>query len=308
MALYHLGERVSPYIARLEREGFEVVRNPVGRCLTEDELVETLPGVFATIAGVEPYTERVFRAAPDPRIVARYGVGPDAVDVAAATRHGVAVAMAFGTNHEAVADSTLTLMAAVVGNVVPHHMRVRRGEWRMDIHPGLWRATVGIVGLGRIGKARLGAAEASRMRILAYDAVPDVAFARENGIEFVPLETLLREADIVTPHAPHTPETEDLINRERLALMKPTAYLVNTARGGLVDETALCEALASERLAGAGLDVFNNEPPTGSPPLDLNNVVLSLALRGVEYDIRGSGGQPVHRFYSGVRPRHRARP
>lgn len=280
MALHHLGERVTPYVRRLEREGFEVIRNPVGRCLTEDELVEILPGIFATIAAIEPYTDRVFEAARDLKIVARYGVGYDQVDVAAATRHGVAVAMAFGTNHEAVADSTLTLMAAMVGNVIQHHLTVSRGGWGMEIHPGLWRATVGIVGLGRIGKAVARRCRGFEMRILAYDAVPDVAFAQDNGIHLVPLDRLLREADIVTLHAPHTPETENLIDRERLALMKPTAYLVNTARGGLVDEVALYAALTSGRLAGAGLDVFRKEPPAGSPLLGLDNVVLSPHCAG----------------------------
>ncbi len=280
MALYQLGERVNPYIARLEREGFEVVRNLVGRCLTEEEMVGILPGVFATVAGIEPYTERVFQAGRELRIVARYGVGYDKVDVAAATRHGVAVAMAFGTNHEAVADSTLTLMAAVVGNVVRHHLLVSRGGWGMDLRPGLWRATVGIVGLGRIGKAVARRCRGFEMRILAYDVVPDVAFAQENGIHLVPLDALLREADIVTLHAPHTPETENLINRDRLALMKPGAYLVNTARGGLVDEGALYEALVSGRLAGAGLDVFKREPPAGSPLLGLDNVLLSPHCAG----------------------------
>ncbi len=275
MALFHLGERAVPYVQRLEREGFAVVPNPTGRWLTEDELIHMLPGVFATIAGIEPYTERVFAAARDLKIVARYGVGYEMVDVEAATRHGVAIALAVGTNHEAVADSTLTLMAAVVGNVVRHHLRVSRGEWQMDLHPGLWRATVGIVGLGRIGKAVAQRCRGFEMRILAYDLVPDAAFAEGNGIQLVPLEVLLREADIVTLHAPLTPETESLMNRERLALMKPGAYLVNTARGGLVDEAALYAALTSGHLAGAGLDVFRHEPPTGSPLLALDNVVLS---------------------------------
>ena len=280
MALSHLGDRVVPYVQRLEREGFEVIRNPAGRCLTEDELIEILPGIFATIAAIEPYTDRVFEAARDLEIVARYGVGYDKVDVAAATHHGVAVAMAFGTNHEAVADSTLTLMAAVVGNVVRHHQRVRQGGWGMDMHPGLWRATVGIVGLGRVGKAVARRCRGFEMRILVYDVVPDVAFAREYGLTLVALDTLLQEADIVTLHAPHTPETEYLINRDRLARMKRGAYLVNTARGGLVDEEALYEALTSGRLAGAALDVFRNEPPMGSPLLDLDSVVLSPHCAG----------------------------
>jgi D-3-phosphoglycerate dehydrogenase len=171
-------------------------------------------------------------------------------------------------------------MAAIVGKVVPAHLEVKRGGWGQDLHPGLWRASVGIVGLGRIGKAVARRCRGFKMRILAYDSVPDVAFARENGVSLVPLDTLLREADIVTLHAPHTPETENLINREQLALMKPGAYLINTARGGLVDEEALYEALTSGRLAGAGLDVFRNEPPVGSPLLGLGNVVLSPHCAG----------------------------
>lgn len=297
MALYHLGQRAVPYMQRLEREGFEVVPNPVGRRPTEEEMVRILPGVFATIAGIEPYTERVFQAALDLKIVARYGVGYDMVDVAAATRHGVAVAMAFGTNHEAVADSAFTLMAAIVGNVVSAHLEVKRGGWGTDLHPGLWRATVGIVGLGRIGKAVARRCRGFEMRILAHDAVPDVAFARENGISLVPLDTLLREADIVTLHAPHTPETENLINRERLALMKPGAYLVNTARGGLVNEEALYEALTSGRLAGAGLDVFRNEPPVGSPLLGLRNVVMSPHNAGSNATSEAAG---VHRCIDSI--------
>jgi phosphoglycerate dehydrogenase-like enzyme len=275
MGSFQFGERGAPFIQRLEEAGLEVIRNPYGRLLTEDEVIAHLPGVLATFASVEPYTERVFRAAPDLRIIARFGVGYDKIDVPAATRHGVLVAMAFGTNHETVADSAFTLMAAVVTRTVPHHLRVKSGAWGFQINPGLWRLTVGIVGLGRIGKALARRCRGFEMRILAYDTQPDVAFAREHGIEMVPLERLLREADVVSLHAPHTQETDCLINRERLALMKPTAYLVNTSRGGLVDEGALCEALTSGRLAGAGLDVFQKEPPVGSPLLALENVVLS---------------------------------
>ena len=203
MALYHLGERVNPYIARLEREGFEVVRNPVGRCLTEDELVRILPGVFATVAGVEPYTERVFRAAPDLRIVARYGVGYDKVDVAAATRRGVAVAMAFGTNHEAVADSALTLMAAVVGNVVRHHLRGESGRVGHGHSPRSLARHGGDRGAGADRQGRSPALPGLR------DAHPGVRRrsrcrlrARERHHASCRWTTLLREADIVTLHAP----------------------------------------------------------------------------------------------------------
>ncbi len=283
IALYHLGERARPLIERLEQGGCEVARNPLGRSYTEDELIKVLPGTFATIAAVEPYTDRVFDAAKDLKVVARYGVGYDAVDVAAATRHGVAIAMAFGANHEAVADSAFTLLASVVQQTVPTHLYVKSGGWRSGkIHPGLWKLTVGIIGLGRIGKAMARRCRGFDMRLLAYDIKPDYAFAREHGVEFVPLEKLFGEADVVTVHAPHSPETDKMVNRKRLALMKRGSYLINTARGGLVDEEALYEALTNGRLAGAGLDVFRAEPlPKDSPLLTLENVVLSPHTAGL---------------------------
>lgn len=282
VTVHHLASRDAPYLTRLEQAGFEVIRNPPGRHYTEAELIDALPGVFATLAGGEPYTDRVFREAEDLRVVARFGVGYDMIDVSAASRHGVVIAMAFGTNHEAVADYTFALMAALAGNVVRHHLTVKGGGWGCDFHPGLWRATVGIVGLGRIGRALARRCRGFEMRVLAYDTQPDAAFARDHGIALVSLDTLLREADFVTLHAPHAPDTENLINRDRLALMKPTAFLVNTARGALVDEEALYEALVSEKIAGAGLDVFKREPPTGSPLLNLDNVLTSPHAAGMD--------------------------
>ena len=280
LALYSQGERLTAYARQLEESGFEVRRNPHRRFFTEDELCEALGGVFATVAGNEPYTERVFRAATGLKVVARWGVGYDQVDVPAATRHGVAVAMAFGSNHEAVADCTLALMGAVTEKLIIHDRRVKAGGWGYEPHRGLWRSTVGIVGIGRIGKAVARRCRGFEMRVLAHDVQPNMAFAEAHNITFVPLETLLREADFVTLHGPQTPETTHVINRERLARMKPTAVLINTARGGLVDEAALYEALVSGRIAGAGLDVFQHEPATGSPLLSLDNVVCTPHMGG----------------------------
>ena len=275
MGVYHLGDRAIPFIRRMEEAGLEVIHNPLGRFYTEDELIAVLPGVLGTFAGIEPYTDRVFRKAKDLQIVARYGVGYDKIDVAAATRHGVMIAMAFGTNHEAVADSAFALMAAVVQKTVTHHLRVKEGGWGMDIHPGLWRMTVGIIGLGRIGKAMARRCPGFEMRVMAYDIKPDIAYARRHGIELVSLETLLRESDVVTLHIPHTLQTDNFMNQKRFQRMKPTAYLINTSRGGVVDEEALYEALTSGKIAGAGLDVFKHEPPKRSPLLNLDNVVFS---------------------------------
>ena len=274
--------RPAAFLAPLREAGFEVVMNDKDRLLTEDELIERLPGVVATIAGGEPYTERVFASAPQLRVVARFGVGYDRVDVAAATRHGVAVAMAFGTNHESVADYAFALTIGLALELLPHHGRVRGAGWGCGFHPGLWGRCMGIVGLGRIGKAMARRCRAFDMRLLAADPVADETFAAANGIELVALDDLLRRADFVSLHTPLAPETRHLIARRELALMRPTAFLVNTARGGLIDEIALHEALISGRLAGAGLDVFEAEPPEGSPLLDLDNVLLAPHAAGMD--------------------------
>ena len=261
-------------LQRLDEAGFAVTYNETGAKYSEDDLVRVLPGHMAVIASGEPYNERVLAAAPGLKVIARWGVGYDSVDVAAATRHGVAVAMAFGSNHDAVADLAFALMAGLATEMPRFHDMVADGAWDSDWHGSLWRSTVGLVGLGRIGRAMVRRCQGFEMRVLAHDAQPDAAFAKDAGIEMVPLETLLRESDFVSLHAPHTAETENMINSRTLAWMKPTAYLVNTARGGLVDEAALGRALTTGRIAGAGLDVFRDEPPVGSPLLGIKANVL----------------------------------
>lgn len=278
-----LHDREAPYLRRLEDAGLEVVRQ-IGRQgkLTEDELIAALPGAFATLASSEPYTARVFERAADLRVVSRWGVGYDAIDVPAATRRGVAVCTAVGANHEAVADYAIALMCALRRGVLANHRLITAGQWRTEFRPGLWKATVGIVGLGRIGRAVARRCRGFEMRILASEPLPDLAFVREHGIELVSLEELLRQSDLVTLHCPATPETRHLMNRDRLALMKPTAHLVNTARGPIVDEAALHAALTGGRLAGAGLDVFEREPLAASPLFGLDNVILSPHVAGID--------------------------
>lgn len=277
VAIPWLTDRAQPALERLRGAGFELAYNETGRTLREDELIDHLQDeVFATVASSEPYNERVLAAAPDFKVVARMGVGYDQVDVAAATRHGVAVAMAFGTNHEAVADHAFALIAALGCQLLPYHDKVMAGRWGGDIHASHWQSTVGIIGLGRIGRAVARRCQGFEMRVLAYDTVKDEAYARANGIAYVPLEQLLAESDFVTVHTPHNAETDKIINRDRLALMKRSAYLVNTSRGGTVDEAALIEALRAGQIAGAGLDVFEVEPlPASSPLRELKNVILS---------------------------------
>jgi D-3-phosphoglycerate dehydrogenase len=281
--VHQLAERRAPYLDRLRDAGFEVVHPGIGRRPTEQELISLLPGVFATIAGSESYSERVLANAPALRVIARFGVGYDQIDVDAATRHNVIVAMAFGANHESVADGAFTLMCACACNLPAKHALVAGGGWGTGFHTGIWRKTVGIIGLGRIGRAlarrcRFG----FEMRVLGYDAAPDRAYAEANGIDLLPLDELLGAADFVSLHIPQSPQTDGYFDAAKLRLMRREAFLINTARGSLVDEPALYDALRERRIAGAGLDVFRNEPPIGSPLLRLPNVVLMPHSTGMD--------------------------
>jgi D-3-phosphoglycerate dehydrogenase len=277
----HVLAQFPEYLAPLSEAGFELSLNELGRTFTEDELAARLDGVVATIAGIEPYTEAVLAAAPALKVIARFGVGYDAIDVPAATRHGVAVAMAFGTNHDAVADHAMALMLAAAHRIVEYDRRARAGAWGTLVHGRLYETTAGIIGFGRTGRAVAKRCLGFNMDVLVADPVADVDTVGRLGYRLVELDDLLREADFVSIHAPLTAETRHMIDARRLALMKPSAFLVNTARGGLVDEAALVEALLAKRLAGAGLDVFEVEPLPDSPLRRLEQVVLTPHVAGV---------------------------
>jgi phosphoglycerate dehydrogenase-like enzyme len=270
------------FLRVLREAGFEPVFPPRAAQLVEDELLAILPGVRAALAGSEPYTARVFAAHPQLRVVARAGVGYDAVDVAAATAHGVAVAIAPNTNQDAVAEHTFCMMLALTKNLIAQHLAVKAGGWPRGTNLPLRGQALGIAGLGRIGKAVALRGEAFGMRLLAYEPFPDNAFAAAHHIRFVSFDRLLTESDFLSLHLPLTADSRHLINRAALATMKPTAFLVNTARGGLVNEPDLLEALRSRTIAGAALDVFDQEPPGKHPLFELDNVLLTPHAAGVD--------------------------
>jgi D-3-phosphoglycerate dehydrogenase len=259
-------------------ESFEVVdRRDLDATSDEEALIAGLAGVWGVIAGSETYTARVLSALPDLRIVARCGVGFDAVDLEAATAHGIAVTTTPDANSEGVADLALALMLACLRRIVPTDRGARGGAWRRAVLSGdLAGATVGIVGLGRVGRRVALRLRGFDCRLLAFEPFPDLDFCREHGVELVELDALLREADVVTVHVPLTDGTRRLLGARELELLKPSAVVVNTSRGTVFDEAALVEALASGRIAGAGLDVYEREPLAAGHPLTaLDNVVLS---------------------------------
>lgn len=234
-----------------------------------DELRELLRDVVGAIVSSERFDSALLEECQRLRVIARTGVGFDSIDLEAATRAGIVVTTTPGANEESVADHTLALLLGIVRRLVELNSSVRRGEWKRsssDLPTELHASTVGIVGFGRIGRAVACRVEAFGATVIVSDP------ALESSC---PLDELLPRVDAVTLHLPLSSETRHLIGARELALMRPEAILINTSRGGVVDEDALVAALSSGALRGAGLDVFEEEPPVGSALLELPNVLLS---------------------------------
>lgn len=260
----------------LEDAGCTLRDGPRTGPIDEDTLIAALEGCDAVIASIEPYTARVFAERPELKLVARCGVGYDAVDVEAATRAGVLVATTPGAVSDAVADYTLGLMIAVARHIPDVHQKMRAGGWGGASGVLVSGKTLGIIGLGNIGKAVAHRAAGFQMRLVGYDPALSSPPQDAPAVELMSLDTLLATSDFVTLCAPANPQTYHLMNAQRLAKMKPTAYLINTARGSLVDEEALVAALHAGQIAGAALDVFEREPlPADHPLRQAPNVVLS---------------------------------
>lgn len=278
------GKAVPEHLTQLEEAGCEVIRNTIGRAYRAVELMEVLPEMDAIITGTDELTAEVINAVDRLKTIAKHGVGLETIDLEAARARGIVVSATPGAIHESVADLTLALLLAVARKIVPSHLSTQQGLWKPFFGMELLDKTLGIVGLGRIGKAVCQRAQAFGMRVVAYDPYPDQAFAAAHEVTFAPLDELLAVSDVISLHAPAEVVAGPLIGQAELNRMKPTALLINTARGQLVDEAALAAALREGRLAGAGLDAFVSEPPVGSPLLDLENVVLTPHIGGRTLD------------------------
>ncbi|MEM2902367.1 MAG: phosphoglycerate dehydrogenase [Candidatus Bathyarchaeia archaeon] len=270
--------RVVPDGVRLLQDVGDLVWNPFGRALTSMELQGFLRDVDAALLGNDVCDRAVFESAERLRVVSRHGIGVDAVDLEAATDHGIVVTNTPHVNAVAVAEHALALMLALLRRVPAADASVKAGRWEGLKFMGgeLYGRTLGIVGLGAIGVEVARRAKSLGMNVLYVKRRRNLDLERELGLTFKPLTELLSESDIVSIHLPLTDETKGLIGEEEIASMKPGAYIVNTARGGILNLNALVEALKSGRLAGAALDVYDSEPPDFNHPLfKLENVILT---------------------------------
>ncbi|QTC91943.1 phosphoglycerate dehydrogenase [Brevundimonas goettingensis] len=266
-------------IAYLEDNGCEVAivdlaPGTADGDLSHDQLVHLLADADGWIVGHARVTRALLEALPRLQIISRRGVGYERVDLDAARDLGRVVAIGAGGNDASVADHTIGMMLAIAKRLRESQANMQAGKWSILTGSDLYEKTVGVIGLGRIGKSlvkRLGGFDA---RVLAVTADPDPAYAAATGVEYVDLDRLLAESDYISLHAPLTAETRYLINAEALARMKPGAILINAARGGLVQDADLLEALRSGHLAGAGLDVFVSESDPAF--MEVTNALLAL--------------------------------
>jgi D-3-phosphoglycerate dehydrogenase len=259
----------------LAEAGCDPVKADMSQPMTEARLIELLAGVDGAIVGVVPLTAHVLAHAPGLKVVSMHGVGVDHVDLAAATDLGVIVANCPEANGQAVADLAIGLMIAIARKIPIVDQEVRNKVWRRHSGSELWRKTLGLIGLGYIGRAVAKRALGFDMTVLAYDPYVNREQVEPLGVTLASFDEVLTTTDFLSLHAVLNEETRNMIGAAQFQMMKPGAFLINTGRGGLIDEEALVLALTEGQIAGAALDAFVHEPPWYSPLLELENAIFT---------------------------------
>lgn len=275
-------EAVERLAARLHESGFDV--QYLGRPdekLDEEELTDLLRETEIYVVGNARVPRSVVERSPKLRLIAKFGAGVDNIDLAAAAEHGALVTNAPGANAISVAEMTIGLLISLSRRLKELERALREGGWRLVAGHELHQRTLGIIGLGHIGKQVAMRARAFGLRVLSNDIVEYPDFCRRFDVEPAPLDRLLGESDLVTLHVPLTPLTRHMIGEAQLARMRRGSILIHTARGGVVDEAALYRSLAAQHLAGAAVDVFEEEPLGSSPLRSLENVILTPHIAGI---------------------------
>ncbi|UQZ86294.1 D-3-phosphoglycerate dehydrogenase [Paenibacillus konkukensis] len=293
----------------LESHGVEVIENDKGRPFTFEELKEVVHEIDGVVAGVDTWNEDVFRLAPRLQAIARFGVGVDNIDLAGAQRCGIKVTNVPAGNANAVAELTAGLILSVMRNIPSLHQSARRGFWDRFVGAELIGKTVGLLGFGNIAQMVARKLQGFDVRLIAYDKYPNADKARELGVELVHSDEVLRTSDIVSMHLPSLPETHHMMSDEQFAMMKPSAYFINTARGALVDETALYRALSGRVIAGAAIDVYEKEPVSADNPLfQLDNLVSTPHTAAETFETYHKVGlvtaQAILDVFAGKEPLH----
>jgi phosphoglycerate dehydrogenase-like enzyme len=258
----------------LVEQGYEVIMNPYGRILERAEMISLIKDVDGVIIGVDPLDQDVMQHASKLKAIAKYGVGTDNIDMSFAAKQGIPVSITLGANKEAVADYTFSLMLAAARKLTIIDRECRKLNWSKITTVDMWNKTLGLIGMGNIGKGVAKRALGFNMKILAYDLIQDEEYAAVNQIEYVSFETIIQQSDFISLHLPLNEITHHIISDNEFNMMKRTTVLVNTARGGLIDESALDDALKENKIWGAGIDVFEQEPPRNMGLLEHDNLII----------------------------------
>lgn len=264
----------------LEESGCAVMKYSNDRPLSSDELIPLIDSADAIIVGNDQVDSKVISAGKRLKVISRYGVGYDNIDLNAAKERSIVVTNTPDTNTNSVADLAFALILSLERSIPVVSNMVKDGGWERILGTEVWGKTLGVIGLGRIGKGLVKRAKGFNMNIFCYDIYPDNAFARQYGVNYCTLEELLRKSDMISIHLPLLPSTKELIGEKELSMMKSTAIIVNTSRGGIIKEDSLYKALSNKMIAGAALDVMENEPPKDNPLLKLDNVIITSHIGG----------------------------
>lgn len=244
------------------------------------EFLEVLAKAEAWVVGINKVYAEDLEHAPNLKLIIKHGSGVDSIDLQAAARHGITVANAPGTNANAVADLAMGLILASARQIVSADKRLHDGFWGPIMGQDVYGKTLGVLGLGQIGRGLVQRAQGFKMKVLGYDFVHNPEFESAYGVRAATLEEIIVESDYISVHLPLLENTRNLIGANEFAKMKPTAFLVNTCRGGVVNEESLLQALSEKKIAGAAIDVFMKEPPVDSPFFALDNVIVTPHMGG----------------------------
>jgi len=298
------GSRSRLSLENLESAGIDYLINPIGRKLKEDELAEMVADFDVIIAGTEPITEKVMARAPNLKLISRVGIGLDSVDLLAAESRGIKVCYTPDAPAPAVAELTIGMMLSLLRSVHLANAQMHRGEWHRYFGRRIPDVTIGVIGVGRIGGRVLRRLSAfGTPRILVNDSHPNLKVAPKLKLEWVDKDTIYKEADLITLHLPLTVKTKNMIQRDQLMLMKSDAMIINTSRGGLINEQDLANVMSVGHLSGAAIDVFNQEPYDGA----LNKIercLLTSHMGSMSIDCRTrmeiEATDEAVRFFSGL--------
>jgi len=261
-----------PY-TMLKNAGIECIKNPVGGILSKEEMLKHTKDIDGIIVGVDPLDKEVLTGS-NLKVVSKYGVGTDNIDLAYCKENNIDVEITRNANSEAVADYAFALILSVARKVVEIDRKCRTGDWSKIVSADVYGRKIGVVGLGAIGRGVVARAKGFNMEIYGFDMFKDDDYLKENNIRFASIDEMLKDCDFISFHIPLTAETKHIVNAKNLATAKKNLIIINTARGGVINEDDLYEALNNGTILGAGLDVFENEPPNGSKLLELESVVL----------------------------------